>query len=942
MALLSRLFGSKNKQTTPAQSKIELSELSAPALLEVIKNTEQNEELRLKAIQRLPFGDELVQIVQGESNSKIQNAGAKRVAALIDEKLINFSDLKTKLSEDQCLTIASYCKESDYITKHIENEQNEEVLASLAVNGTTSKIRQAAANKVDALEKLVEIQKEIKTRDKSVYKIVKDKIEARRKEERIMRELNDKLQSICQSLEGLSKTIDTGTFHTKLKHYEKQWNDLSPKAENNALTEQYHRALEQCKNRQKEIEDQLAKANAKEYAEQQAKQLFEQSETKTYRYVADLYSLTEASPSTIEDANTFTKEIEDSWHEALNNAKPSKAQSNAHKQALEHVYFLIHTLSTTGTLTELIAKLESAENEEKKQFQDQLLSYLQPAKFIKNDVPQVILDAQKAIKDYEAEVNAKREREESNLRQLSGLIRKVNAAITQGNLRQASGLRNAINERLELIEHLPKRFLEQIESLDEGIAKLQDYRNFAVEPKKRELIAEMEILANDAKTYLAGENNQLDREDLADQVKKLQSDWKELVYGGKDTQPELWETFHELSQQAYEPCKEFFNEKSEERQANLEKRKQLLNQIETYLERYDWEQADWKDVETVLRTAKQEWSSYTPVERAANTPVQKSFNQVLSEIQKLIDEEYQKNKKKKEALVEATLLLLKTEDTNEAIEKVKTIQTKWKTIGKTWQKEENKLWKEYRSHCDAIFERKDKEREAFKSELDSNRKEAEKICETIESFSENSGQMLLDKRSDIESLTTNFESITPLPKNREREIRARFSAAIDKYENAIYKDRMRQENESWNQVFALKSALNAWQIEAASSLPETPDNSELESSFAAIEKWPSGTKSLLEKAKETTHYTATPEEREKTYKLLCIELETATDTETPSEDQALRMEFQVNRLKAGLMNQQESKTNFKEKLSLKWLELEPIEPALYEKYQQRFQNLLNK
>ncbi len=942
MALLSRLFGSKPKKTPAPTKKIELSELSAPDLLEIINNTEQTEDYRVKAIQRLTFGEELLELVKTEANGKIQIAAAKRTAKLIDENTLKFDELDTKLSEEKCLTIASYCKNSEYITKYIESEKSEITLAELAIDGPTSKIRQAAAMKVLQAELLLKIQKEIKTKDKNVYKIVKDKIDQYKKEEKTRIETDKKFETICVSLESLSESIDTATFSSKLKHYEKQWNELEVIQDPGDFKARYDLGIKKCQDREHQIEEEKAKANAKEFAENKAKTFFSDSINQIKVIIAQLYSLSSIEADELEKANASIKELENNWHESLSNAKPSKTQSELFKTSITQLRNLIEHVSTLGTLTTQIENLESADEDNKETHQKNLLIYLAPAKLLSEDIPQQVITARTAIEEYETKVNIKKEKEQANLRQLGGLIRKVNSAINQGNLRQASGLRKAINERLEEIENLPKRFNEQIEELDSGIEKLQDYRNFATEPKKLELISSMEILANQSRDYLSGDNKNLDREDLADQIKKLQSDWKELVYGGKDTQPELWEKFHDLSQQAYEPCKEFFNEKSEERQANLEKRKQLLNQVETYLEQYNWELADWKDVETVLRTAKKEWSSYSPVERSTNAPIQKSFNAVLNNIQKLIDEEFQRNKRQKEVIVESAEKLLEIDNIDDAIEKVKSLQTKWKSIGKTWQKEENKLWKTYRDHCDSIFERKDKEREEFKSELDKNRKAAEEICHLIESFSKETGQTLIDKRAEVESLSTSFSEITPLPKNKEKELQRRFSSALDSYEDSIQKDRVRQESEIWNKIFELKECLNKAQFNTTQeNLTNSLEKVGFDSIYSKIEKWPSGVKGIFDKIKAQSEFTTTSEEREKSYKLLCIRLETSFDVSTPEEDQTLRMEYQVTRLKEGLMQNKESKPELKEKLLLDWLSLDPINDTLYKKYFSRFEKTLN-
>jgi exonuclease SbcC len=59
----------------------------------------------------------------------------------------------------------------------VEQTNNEQELLKLAIEGATSQLRQAAAEKLHSREILEQVAKAVKTKDKNVYKIIKNKLE---------------------------------------------------------------------------------------------------------------------------------------------------------------------------------------------------------------------------------------------------------------------------------------------------------------------------------------------------------------------------------------------------------------------------------------------------------------------------------------------------------------------------------------------------------------------------------------------------------------------------------------------------------------------------------------------------------------------------------------------------------------------------------------------
>src|SRR6185312_3209113 len=141
-------------------------------------------------------------------------------------------------------------------------------------------------------------------------------------------------------------------------------------------------------------------------------------------------------------------------------------------------------------------------------------------------------------------------------RHIAGLIRKANETVSSGVLGKAMGIRRAIDEKLQNLEQLPNHLANQLEQLDETLIKLQDWKNYAVQPKKHELIAQLEAL----------DGSKEHPESLANKIKRIQDEWRALSRGGKDQDQELWEKFHDLAQKVYQPCRNYFEQQAVIRQ----------------------------------------------------------------------------------------------------------------------------------------------------------------------------------------------------------------------------------------------------------------------------------------------------------------------------------------------------------------------------------------
>src|SRR5690606_17807561 len=135
-----------------------------------------------------------------------------------------------------------------------------------------------------------------------------------------------------------------------------------------------------------------------------------------------------------------------------------------------------------------------------------------------------------------------------------------------------------------------------------------------------------------------------------------------------------------------------------------------------YIENMDWASANWKDVEQTLKLARNEWQTYWPVPRKAGNDVAKEFEALMDQLHGKIKAEYDVNKQKKHTLVQEAKALTTQENLAEAAEKVKALQQDWKSIGRTWHREDQALWSQFREACDLIFNKRQSQYDQLRQE----------------------------------------------------------------------------------------------------------------------------------------------------------------------------------------------------------------------------------
>ena len=936
MTLLSRLF--KNKSATDSVPKKVLANSAEQSALkleqlpidEIVSMATSEHEMRVAAIGKLPYGDALKELAfDTRQAAKIQVAARRRLAALIDCGDLDVSHLDNDIDDKAALLdVLSFCDRQQLQEQVLESVDDQQLLYQVALQGASAKLRRQAAARLTDREQIDALLKHSKGKDKAIYRIAKDKYDAFKEQDKHRQQLAASVDALCVALERHSKRAFDPMFNANFNHMKEQWSTLSQSSVDicTSQNERIEHAISACQaimDEQVKIETQQqqhrqAVADAAKRRDNILQQLRE--------IIAGLYGGDAINDERRQTIAQTVAELQQQWDVQQQYVKADDKQSTLYQRLLDAVIGLQqHECSLQQQLDTAIAAADTVDNSAVQQLRERLRC----ASVLHEDQ---LPDAVKASRQFIHQWDEKRKQEKETVqqltRQIGGLIRRATDAIGRGQVRQAVGIRKSIEQKIANLNPVPTGVPEQLDRLDEKLQQLQDWRSFAVQPKMQELVRQMQVLVD----------TDLNPDVLAQKIKQLQEQWRTLSVGGGSQYQDLWEQFHQLAQTAYEPCKKHFNEQADIRQQNLQKRKDLVKQLADFFIDYNWDTADWKLVEKMLRVARREWRDYSPTERSAGKQVQADFDKQLADIQQHLDVEYEKNAQRKQRLIEQAKQLAESDDSRASIDKVKALQSNWKDIGVVARKVDQALWKEFRAHCDRVFDKRQQQSDQYKAELNDNLQQAQALCGQIEALSQLSGKELLTARDQLEQLRTAFHELGTLPKNNVNTVKSRFSAAVDQFETAMVKQRREAKEKVWTDMLNACATVNDYQLAVCDGGDSDPARNCAQVAIDAVAQWPKGGREAVEQkmaaisADKSQDYQA----NETALRLICIRMEIFAGKESPGSDQALRMNYQVERLQQGLGQANNNTDNLMTELMFDWVAAQPVPKEQYQSLLQRF------
>ncbi len=953
MTVLSQFLSKlKAKPKTLEEQLAELDQLPVEVLVAIAVENE-SDVLRLAAIARLDYGPALIELAYDRGiagvQQGVQQKARQRLAELADQGAVTLDQLAADGVDLMAqFAVVGFCQQDDLLEQLLDSNSDEKFFYQIALEGVSIRSRQLAAEKIEDEERLQSLLKKTKGKDKQVYKIVKRKCDGFRDRDQHAAQTQAEIVSLCEHLEAHSTRPFDNFYTARHQHFQEQWALLQTQA-HEPIVARVQQATLECQQTIDAFLKQQADVEAREVAIANAAQQQAAIIDKLRGLLAHLFDCV-ATEKEFESTEALLEECRQQWLGAIQYKPAQNSDEKAFTQLGSGIEFQLQQLQQHGSLIDQLAGFSDLQAETETETEtetdidkanvdtqvsnasgyDDLRVRIKTANLLTADLqPQQLLDALALISKREKQGAEQKQAEKIQLRQLSTLVRKAQSATDSGQSRPAAGIRRTIEEKRSELEAMPAYLSKQLEQLDTDLEKLLDWKDYVVEPKKQQLIDQMRALVDSRENPEA----------LATKISRLQNEWKGLSKGAQDQA--LWETFHQLAQQAYQPCKVFFDQQAKIRSDNLEKRIQMVSQLEIYLsaQRWDGEEAEAIDssaVEKLITTAIRQWRSYAPIERTGNKPVQQGFDRVLDALRAKLNEHYQKNADIKHQFIDQVLKLVDLQDNRQAVEEVKRLQAQWKLAGAALRKDEQVLWKTFRKGCDAIFEKRQQQTEEFKAELDVNKNAALALLHEVEGLLEFSGTALLDARARVAECQTEYKELGSLPKAKENSLNQAFYKSIEQFDSRVSQQLKASKEQVWLDYLTAADKIRLYQI-AESAATAVVLEQEARAYISSVEQWPKNGLASLERKMAQGAGDATQEENEQALKTFCIRAEILCDRSTPDEDKSLRMQYQMSRLQQGLGQKMPDKNVEMNAMVFEWVAVGPVSTVIYQPLLERFQ-----
>ena len=247
-------------------------------------------------------------------------------------------------------------------------------------------------------------------------------------------------------------------------------------------------------------------------------------------------------------------------------------------------------------------------------------------------------------------------------------------------------------------------------------------------------------------------------ESKTQEVIALQNKWKTIGFAPQKMNVKIFERFRKACDEFFRKKGEFFKSLKEGMNENLEKKRALCEKAEALKD-----STDWKATADELTKLQKEWKTIGPVAKKYSDAVWKRFisacdyffeqkNKATSS-QRSVEQE---NLEQKKNIIEKLNAIDDQMDTEGATQLVRDLMKEWNGVGHVPFKEKDRIYKQYHSQIDKLFER---------FNISASNKKLSNFKSTISSIQEGSPQALYREREKLVRAFDNMKNELQTYKN---------------------------------------------------------------------------------------------------------------------------------------------------------------------------------
>ena len=455
-----------------------------------------------------------------------------------------------------------------------------------------------------------------------------------------------------------------------------------------------------------------------------------------------------------------------------------------------------------------VAVLEAKENGENVEFERE-------DDPIRNEFYEVYKEFKSA---WSLALDSKKAIQSENLKQKRSLIARLKDLIAnEEHIGAAFNAYKEIHEAWKLIGEIEREKRAEVQAeysklLEDFFYNMKIYRKLKEHDFHRNEQVKLEVIQK-IKDLASNESLR----DIEGLIKTYQNEWDEIGPVNKDRWEAIKESYLEVVRSVYERINKFYEDKRAVQADNIEKKQILLSKavelnstIAEVKTIKDWDektqellsiQEYWKQIgfgpkkenEEVWQLFRTECDSFFANKKAFFDQLRSGFDAIVTQ---------------KEQIIAQANQLKESTDWKKTSEQLVALQKKWKNLGNAGQKNEQRLWKDFRSACDAFFNAKqgfyDEQDKLNETNLVAKRELISKIHAHV--ISEDKQQAL----ADLKEFTSTFNEIGHVPMKEKDGVYTDFKTAIDAHYKSLKLEGEEKEKVLFqSKIETLKSSPNA-------------------------------------------------------------------------------------------------------------------------------------
>ena len=237
-------------------------------------------------------------------------------------------------------------------------------------------------------------------------------------------------------------------------------------------------------------------------------------------------------------------------------------------------------------------------------------------------------------------------------------------------------------------------------------------------------------------------------------LQKYHDEWKEIGPVPQEKRDEIWERFKSTTDKINQIRRDHYAKIEEEQKANYdakvaicEKMEEIVNEPVNSINAY---QKKSNEVNELFKL----WKQVGPIHKKQSDEIWNRFKGSMNSFfdskkeffSKLKVQQMENYNKKLQICVEVENLVESTE-WKKTTDYIKKLQEEWKNIGPVPKRHSDKIWKRFRTACDAFFKNKSEHFSSIKGKEDDNLKAKQQVIENIKAY-----ELKKDRNENMEAI----------------------------------------------------------------------------------------------------------------------------------------------------------------------------------------------